>query len=136
MGMRAGRLVIALVDDDPLFRVPIAQGLDMAGYTVVCAANGTDAISLLEDPDIDVAVIDVKLVGRMNGVEALREARRSNPGLKAILISGRRPADGESDPDDIFLAKPFRIGDLLATISKALGIAVPIDGVQRRPGAA
>src|SRR5215813_10315651 len=99
--MKLGRPLIALVEDQPLIRVPLAQGLDLAGYTVIGAANGAEALALLEDRDIDVAIIDINLPGHLDGLVVLREARRSNPALKAILISGQPP--DEIGPTDLFV---------------------------------
>ncbi len=124
--MKAGRSVIALVEDEPLLRVPLAQGLDASGFTVVCAASGTEALSVLTDPEIDIAIIDVNLPGRIGGLGVLREARRTNPGLKAVLISGRPPAERDLEPQDAFLAKPFRLGELLDLLDRLLGTPAAI----------
>ncbi len=135
MGVRvkAGRAVIALVEDEPLLRVPLAQGLDAAGFTVICAASGSEALSMLADPDIDVVIMDINLPGRIGGIGVLREARRANPGLRAVLISGRAPAESDLDPRDAFLAKPFRLGELLALLDRLL--STPAVVATHPPGA-
>lgn len=113
--MPQARPLIALVEDDPLVRVPIAYGLQDAGFEVVAAASGPEALTVLEDRRIAVAVVDVRLEGRMNGLDAVREARRYNPNLKAILVSGADPGQDVSDVGP-FLRKPVRISDLIAAI--------------------
>lgn len=131
--MRSGRPIIALVEDDPLLRVPLAQGLDSAGYTVVAAASGLEAITLLEDPEIDVAIVDVKLGGRIDGLSVIREAQRNNPSLRAVLISG---ADPPGDVSDVgaFLRKPFRVAELTALLAQLLSGPVPgADGSSATP---
>jgi DNA-binding NtrC family response regulator len=118
--VKPGRPTIALIDDEPLLRLPLAAGLDQASYNVVAAANATEGLFALDDPAIDLAVIDVKLTGRMNGVDVAREAMRRNPRLRVILISGAPPA---ADIGDLgpFLAKPFKVADLLLLVNQAIG---------------
>jgi len=120
--MKAGRRVVALVDDDPLFRVPIAQGLDAAGYLVIGAATGTEAVDLLCDREVDVALVDIQLVGRLDGIGAVREAKRLNPALEVIFTSGRPPGEDVA-PLGSFLPKPFRMVDLLTRIENCLAAA-------------
>ena len=111
-------LVVALIEDDPLVRVPLAHGLQAAGFEVVAAASGPEGLAVLDDPRVAVAVVDVKLPGRMDGLGVIREARRHNPGLKAILTSGAAPPADLVGP---FLPKPFRVPELVAAIRHLLG---------------
>jgi DNA-binding response OmpR family regulator len=111
--------VVALIEDDPLVRVPLAQGLQSAGFDVVAAASGPEGLSVLDDQDVAVAVVDIKLPGRIDGVGVVREARRRNPSLKAIMTSGAVPPDDLSDVGP-FLAKPFRVAELIDAIRRLL----------------
>lgn len=111
--------VVALIEDDPMVRGPLARGLDDAGYQVVVAASGPEALALLEGHAIDVAVVDVILPGLVDGGRIVREARRHNPGITVILTSGK-PL-----PDDLvglapFVPKPLRLGALLARVRRAI----------------
>ncbi|MBV8169304.1 MAG: response regulator [Alphaproteobacteria bacterium] len=112
--MENRRFTIALVEDNPLIRVPIARGLDQAGYQVIGAADGVEALSLLADPGVAVAVVDVNLAGRMSGLEAVAEARRGNPTLKVIFVSGELEDGPKGAP---FLRKPYQVADLLSLLS-------------------
>ena len=118
--MKSGRRVIALIEDDPLVRVPLAQGLDGAGYFVIGAATGPEALALLEDADIDLALVDIKLPGRLDGLGVIRAALRTNPKLRAILMSGQRPSEDVSAMGP-FITKPFRLPDLLALVADVIG---------------
>lgn len=113
------RPVIALIEDDPLVRVPLAQGLQSAGFEVVAAASGPEGLSVLDDPRISVAVVDVRLPGRLSGLDMIREARRSNPRLKTIMTSGAKPPDDLSDIGP-FLPKPFRVAELIDVVRSLL----------------
>jgi DNA-binding response OmpR family regulator len=117
--VRGERHVIALIEDDPLVRVPLAQGLDVAGYTVIAAASGPEALEVLIDPAIDVALIDIRLPGRLDGIAVVREARRHNPTLQAIFMSGRPPPEDIADLG-VFLPKPFRVSELVTVLAWVL----------------
>ena len=110
---------LALIEDDPMLRGPIARDLHAAGYEVVAAASGPEGLALLNDPKIVLAIVDVRLPGRIDGPGVIREARQRNPLLKAIMTSGVSPQDDLSDIGP-FLPKPFRIGDLLDAIRRLL----------------
>jgi DNA-binding response OmpR family regulator len=118
--------VVALVEDDPLLRMPLAYALQAAGFTVVSAADGPDALSVLEDPAIDVAVVDVRLPGRLDGLAALREARRRKPALKAVITSGFA-AESEASRMGTFLAKPFRADQLIDALRSLMESEPPAD---------
>ena len=113
------RPVIALIEDDALLRVPLARALDDAGYRVVAGASSLEGLMMLEDPAIDLAIVDVVLPGRMNGVGLVSEALRHNPNLRVLLTSGKPPPP-DLAPDAPFLSKPFRIDELLAAIERTL----------------
>ena len=118
--------VVALIEDDPLVRVPLARGLDEAGYNVVAAADGAEAMALLEDRTIDVAVVDVILPGRIDGIDVVRQARRCNPRLKVILTSGR-PLPVELTGIAPFVPKPLRLDDLIARVRRVIAGDAPVD---------
>jgi DNA-binding response OmpR family regulator len=112
-------LLVALIEDDPLIRVPLAQGLQSAGFEVVAAASGAEGLTVLDDPRVAVAVVDVRLPGRLDGVGMVREARRRNPRLKAVMTSGGAVPGDVSDIGP-FLPKPFRMPELVAVIRSLL----------------
>ena len=118
--MKPGRPVIALVEDEPLFRVPLAQGLEDASYNVLSAATGADGLDLLDTANIDLAVVDVRLPGRLTGLDVAREAQRRHPGLPVIIISGK-PLEADVSDVGPFLAKPFKLADLLALMTQLIG---------------
>jgi DNA-binding response OmpR family regulator len=117
--VKQGRPVIALIEDEPLLRVPLAQGLTDASYDVVAAASGVEGLDLLNDPSVDLAVVDLKLPGRIDGIGLVREAKRRNPRLQAIFISGGPPGVDLGDLG-AFLEKPFKLTELLALVSQAI----------------
>jgi PAS domain S-box-containing protein len=85
-GNYAGRVL--LVDDDFLVRETLAAQLEDAGYAVLQAADGSEAITLLElGRPVDVLVTDLSMP-RMSGLTVIRAAQALRPGLPAILLTG------------------------------------------------
>jgi CheY-like chemotaxis protein len=119
--MKLRRPTIALIEDDPAVRSVLAQAMEDADYTVVSAASGAEGLAVLESQPIDIAIIDIVMPGRMNGIDVVKEARRYNPGLRVIFTSGYPPPAGVNLPAmGVFLAKPARVPTLLATIAEQL----------------
>ena len=110
---------LLVVDDDEIVLEALLCALEDAGFQVVPAMNGEDAVTLARHAAPDVVVTDLDLGTGMNGLRLACELRRRWPGLPIIYISGRpwlihEHALGELE---IFLAKPFRLQELLGGIS-------------------
>jgi DNA-binding response OmpR family regulator len=113
--MKLGKPTVALIEENPLLRVPTAKALDEAGYLVLSAANGSEGLALLQDLEIDTAVINIVLPGHLDGVVVAVEAKKRNGELRIIFTGEDLP------PDDLqwvgkFLRKPYGVDDLLAVI--------------------
>ena len=109
------RLMIA--DDDPQVRAVVAEFLQDVGYHVIQAANGNEALSLLEsNRNLHMMIADIRMPA-MSGVELADVATRRRRGLKVILISGYFV---EQQVQWRFLRKPFRMRDLQAAIRDEL----------------
>ena len=104
--------IVMVVDDEEYVRDTVRRTLDAAGYTVICASCGSEAIQLLHAlaTQIEVAVLDMTMPG-MDGPEIARRCRHLAPKLKVIATSGYPEAvvkAGFGDLMDAFLAKPYR----------------------------
>lgn len=117
--MKPGRPTIALIEDELLLRQATAKAIDDAGYNVISAASGVEGLSLLRDHPIDLAIIDVMLPGRMDGLVMAGEAKRENPGLRVLFTSGQTPAQTLASVGS-FLLKPYRHAELLVLIAQLL----------------
>ncbi|MCW5744926.1 MAG: PAS domain S-box protein [Alphaproteobacteria bacterium] len=122
--MPGGDETVLVVEDNPDVRrlaVTLLKGL---GYHVLEAANGTTALSLLEDkPDIKLLLTDVMLAGGISGPDVARQARTSRPGLRLAYMSGYAGgATGGSalDPEVPLISKPFTRATLARGIRTAL----------------
>src|SRR5438094_275599 len=116
---RAAGSCILVVDDDDGVRENLAELFELVGYSVLTAANATEAMKALRNREVDLLLTDFRMPGP-NGVELIESARRAKPGLRAVLMTAfgdtfteiesvRRGAIG-------YLNKPFEAGKLRARI--------------------
>ncbi len=121
----AGRQeTILVVEDEWAVRGLIHQILRPAGYAVLEAASGEDALEIAARyrDRIDLALLDVEMPG-MGGRAAARRLRGGRPDLKVLLMSGYpwAPEDAEGDlPDAALLPKPFAPELLLKSVAALL----------------
>jgi signal transduction histidine kinase/CheY-like chemotaxis protein len=120
-GTGAGRTVL-VVDDDDDVRTTIRYGLEVLGYAVEEAADGTSALARLRERKPDLVIVDFAMPG-MNGAEVAREARNLHPGLPLLFASGYADTEALHDAlgkDAPILRKPFQMSELSAMVSKSL----------------
>jgi CheY-like chemotaxis protein len=112
---------VLLVEDDDGVRRHSVEMLGELGYRVLEAANGADALAIIDTrPDIVVLFTDIGLPGGMNGRQLADEACRRRPQLRVLYTTGyARNAivhDGRLDPGVHLLPKPFSYDDLAAAL--------------------
>ncbi|WP_336276889.1 response regulator [Bartonella sp. CB178] len=120
-----GSAVVLLVEDEDSVRMGEVRALKMRGYTVLEAASGIEALSVLEENkgDVDIIVSDV-VMPEMDGPTLLKEVRRNYPDIKFIFVSGyTRDAFSKNLPQDAvfgFLPKPFTLRQLALAVKENL----------------
>jgi CheY-like chemotaxis protein len=116
---------ILVVEDDEDFRIYASEILCELGYRVLDAANGADALTILDrETDIDLLLTDVVMPGGLNGRELADEATRRWPALKVLFTTGyTRNAivhHGRLDPGIHLIGKPFSFQELAAQVRARL----------------
>jgi CheY-like chemotaxis protein len=110
---------ILVVDDDEAIVDLVATILWDAGYGVLCAYGGRQALARLERGGIDLVITD-NMMPEVGGLALLASLRaRPDPAVPSILMSAVRPAT-PPPPPTVFLPKPFDLDDLLALVSAVL----------------
>ena len=114
---------VLLVEDDPALRRYLEIVLQRAGYEVLTAGDGLEAMKFLLGDGVDVVVTDA-LMPNLDGYELCRFVRSSDhlAHLPIILLSALDPKNttDEAEQVDAFLAKPVSPEDLLNRISEVL----------------
>lgn len=128
---------VLVVDDDEAVRTVVRWQLEAAGYAVVEAVDGEQALAALAHaPDLVVLDLGLPQVAGLDVLRAVRDGRTDAPaGLPVIVLSGR---NGETDRivgldqgADDYLVKPFSPGELAARVRSVLRRA-GADGARRR----
>ena len=80
---------ILVVEDEVLIRLAIAEYLRECGYKVHEATHATEALAVLESPEVSVDIVfsDVVMPGEMDGFGLARWVRTNRPGVEVILTS-------------------------------------------------
>jgi DNA-binding NtrC family response regulator len=114
---------LLVADDEKNIREGLAAALEMDGYEVVTAADGTEAWKRFGRGDLDLIITDLKMPG-MSGEEFLRRAAAESPGIPLIVLTGHGTVenavsamrDGAYD----FLTKPVNLDRLSLLVKRAL----------------
>jgi len=119
-----GSETVLLAEDEPSVRELAVRVLSRAGYRVLVAEDGAEAVRLFEEHDgtIDLLVIDV-VMPRCGGVEAYARMSARRPGLPALFCSGyaAMAERGQSFPEDLtLLSKPYTPDQLLRSVRERL----------------
>jgi CheY-like chemotaxis protein len=106
--------VVLVIEDEFFLRLNIVSCLQEAGYTVVAAANGEEAIGLCHsDASIDVVFTDVNLGGHASGWDVAECFRTARPGVPVVYTSGRSLDAGRCVGGSAFVPKPYNESDIL-----------------------
>ncbi len=121
----AGSGTLLVVDDDDAVRGLVAEMLELAGYTVVTAAGGGEALEIYDRRGEEISLVILDLVmPEMSGRECLKKLLTVDPNAKVLIASGYSD-DGpikevlEEGAID-FIGKPFDLKQLLLIIDRAL----------------
>ena len=78
---------ILVIDDQKSMRQIIQFELERAGYRVLTAEHGKHGLRVLEQDETDLILVDL-FMPEMDGLELIRQLRKTRPGIKIIAISG------------------------------------------------
>ncbi|MEG6505308.1 response regulator [Nitratidesulfovibrio sp. 1201_IL3209] len=117
--------LIMTVDDSASIRQMVGFTLRNAGYEVIEAKDGKDAVSKLSGP-IKMVITDLNMPN-MDGIELIRQIR-ANPAYKFIPVimlttesQATRKQEGKAAGATGWIVKPFQPEQLLAVVKKVLG---------------
>jgi len=113
---------VLIVDDETHIREVVQYALEREGFTVLCAANGREALHCAEDNHVDLVVLDI-LMPEMDGLEVCRRLRARSQ-VPIIFLSSRgeevdRIVGLELGGDD-YVAKPFSPREVASRVKAVL----------------
>jgi two-component system, OmpR family, response regulator len=113
--------MILLVEDEAITRNAFADALRMEGEEVIQAADGIQALSLLDKSHVDLVITDL-VMPKLTGFDLIGQIRSVCPDVPILIISGHISQDAEriSDGNAEFIHKPIDPPDLIATVRRLL----------------
>ena len=116
-----GRILVA--DDEESHRIMLRAVLQEEGYEVAGAADGPEAIRVVEQEPFDLVLLDIRMPG-MDGVEALTEIRKISPYIPVLMMTAyasvKTAVEALKAGAFDYLIKPLDIDELKILIEKAL----------------
>lgn len=117
---------ILVIDDEAQLRKLIVRILEKENHRVIAARNGIEGIKYFQEQHIDLVITDI-LMPEKDGIEVIREIKKSNPEVDVVAISG----GGQLGADQYLkmanklgaqytLLKPFQRNDLINIVNHLL----------------
>src|SRR6478672_13237249 len=113
---------LLIVEDDQSVRTTMVTCLELEGYAVEAVSSTREALDRLERHSYPIVISDIYLDER-TGLDVMRTARRQNPDCLVILMTGRGSMETVMAATEggafEYLAKPFEMAQMVATIKRA-----------------
>lgn len=121
---------LLVVDDEPNIRELLSTSLRFAGFEVVAAANGREALEAAETHNPDLAVLDVMLPD-MDGFTVTRKLRATGRFFPVVFLTARDDTEdkvtGLTVGGDDYVTKPFSLDEVVARIRAVLRRTAPAE---------
>lgn len=115
----AAAATVLVVEDDFLVRMCAADALSDAGFNVLQADSGPDALRVLEDEPVDVVFTDINMPGAFDGAGLARRVRHRWPATAVVITSGRGCPEGDLG-EALFVPKPYMPDSLAQRLHEVL----------------
>jgi len=112
---------ILVVDDEAGPRESLRMILEPR-YEVHTASDGQEALRLINNKDIDVVTLDLKMPG-LSGIEVLKEIRKFKPNTEVIIITGYGTLTNAQEAMRFgagdFISKPFNVSEIISIVANS-----------------
>ncbi|MFE0027873.1 response regulator transcription factor [Amycolatopsis sp. NPDC059021] len=120
--------MVLLAEDDPAIAEPLSRALEREGYEVKVVTDGPSVLDATSADRVDLLVLDLGLPS-MDGLEVCRRLRASGTEMPVLMLTARTDevdfVVGLDAGADDYVAKPFRLAELLARIRALLRRRAP-----------
>lgn len=119
----SAKVVVLIVEDEPIVRMIAVDTAKDAGYEVLEAGNADEAVRILETRvDIRIIFTDIDMPGSMDGLKLAAAVRGRWPPIEIILTSGHCsvPA-GELPERSLFIPKPYNPDRIVSAFRRFTG---------------
>jgi CheY-like chemotaxis protein len=114
------RRAVLVAEDEPLVRFFLVDVFEDAGFDVIAVNSADEAVLQFErGVTVDVAVSDIEMAGKLDGIGLARWLRENHPSVGVVLISGRIfPGNTKLPQGTMFLRKPVSSQTLLQHVHR------------------
>ncbi|MDM8525540.1 response regulator [Desulfococcaceae bacterium HSG8] len=114
---------VLVVDDEEDFLDTLVKRLKRRKINASGVKSGEEALELMKENLFDVVILDIKMPGGMDGIEVLRETRKTYPLTEVLLLTGHASLETSIEGMKLgafdYLLKPVKLEDLLPKLEKA-----------------
>jgi len=114
---------ILIVDDEPSILQTLSGLLADEGFEVTTAANGYEALKIIDSESPDLVLLDIWMPG-IDGIETLKEIKKDNPTVQVIIITGHGTIETAVNATKLgaydLIEKPLSIDKVIVAINNAL----------------
>jgi DNA-binding NtrC family response regulator len=114
---------VLVVDDEEDFLETLVNRLNKRGIDTTGARSGEEALEIMGQKLFDVVILDIKMPGGMDGIEALREMKRIQPLAEVLLLTGHASVETSIEGMKLgafdYLLKPIRLEELMEKLAEA-----------------
>ena len=112
-----------VVDDEEDFLETLVKRLHKRNIDTTGVPSGEEALEIMKKKLFDVVILDVKMPGGMDGIEALREMKKIQPLAEVILLTGHASVETSIEGMKLgafdYLLKPIKLEELLVKLAQA-----------------
>jgi DNA-binding NtrC family response regulator len=112
-----------VVDDEEDFLETLVNRLGKRSIDTTGVRSGEEAVELMKKKLFDVVILDIKMPGGIDGIEALREIKKIQPLAEVILLTGHASVETSIEGMKLgafdYLLKPIKLEELLTKMAQA-----------------
>ncbi|MEJ2724276.1 MAG: response regulator [Deltaproteobacteria bacterium] len=112
-----------VVDDEEDFLETLVNRLGKRSIDTTGVRSGEEAVEVMKKKLFDVVILDIKMPGGMDGIEALREIKRIQPLAEVILLTGHASVETSIEGMKLgafdYLLKPIKLEELIVKMAQA-----------------
>ena len=121
--MKDAKANILLVEDEENLHETLKMNLEMEGYSVTSAFDGSKAIRMIQEEYFDLIIMDIMLP-EMDGISVTENIRLQNNDVPVLMLSAKNSGQdrvrGLKKGADDYLTKPFNLEELLLRVDKLI----------------
>jgi len=115
---------VLVVDDEEDFLETLVKRLEQRGIATTGVRSAEEALRSMRQKEFDAILLDIKMPGGMDGIEALREMKKIRPLSEVILLTGHAAVETSIEGMKLgafdYILKPVRLEDLLSKLADAI----------------